>query len=102
MYPPHFDANAKDIIKSFLTADLTRRLGNLYGGSVDVMNHTWFEGVNWHDVLEKRIQSPIVPVSNGPGDTRNFEEYPEEVATNHDMQALDPFQHYFVVFVVLT
>lgn len=28
-YPPHFDANAKDLIKRLLTNDRTKRLGNL-------------------------------------------------------------------------
>ena len=28
-FPPHFDSTAKDLIKKLLTADRTKRLGNL-------------------------------------------------------------------------
>lgn len=96
-YPPHFDLNAKDIIKGFLTANLSSRLGNLVGGAKDVMNHLWFEGVDWQAVLERKIQPPIIPVVVGPGDTRNFEQYPEEQAKVGEENQVDPFQHYFLV-----
>ncbi|KAJ3324793.1 hypothetical protein HDV06_006101 [Boothiomyces sp. JEL0866] len=98
VFPPHFHADARDLIKRFLTADLTNRLGNLSGGSDDVKNHRWFAGVNWEDVLERRIQAPIVPVWSGHGDPRNFEVYPEATKNAHDQVSLDPFQHYFQGF----
>ncbi|KAJ3271761.1 hypothetical protein HDV01_006369 [Terramyces sp. JEL0728] len=98
VFPPHFHADARDLIKRFLTADLTNRLGNLSGGSEDVKNHRWFAGVNWQDVLDRKIQAPIVPVWSGHGDPRNFEVYPEATSSAFEQVSLDPFQHYFQGF----
>jgi hypothetical protein len=54
----------------------------------------------WEDVLALRIAAPIVPACSGPGDTRNFEEYSEELPETANLP-LDPFQHYFVVILFL-
>ncbi|CAG8768468.1 18312_t:CDS:2, partial [Gigaspora rosea] len=76
-FPSHFDPNAKDLIKRLLTSDRTKRLGNLRGGSEDVKKHKWFRGVDWQGLYERRVQAPIVPPYQHPGDTSNFEKYPE-------------------------
>jgi hypothetical protein len=99
VFPPHFAPAARDIVKRFLTADLSSRLGNLQGGSEDVKNHAWFAGIVWDDILNRKIQAPIVPVCAGPGDARNFEIYSEEIVNSNDKVPLDPFQHYFAVHV---
>lgn len=54
--PAHIDPVAKDLIRRLLTADLTQRLGNLKNGARDVMNHPWFEGVDWAAVERKEIR----------------------------------------------
>jgi serine/threonine protein kinase len=95
-FPPHFHADARDIIKRFLTSDLSSRLGNLQGGAADVQNHKWFAGIAWQEVMERKVQSPIVPVCTGPGDTRNFEAYPEALAPDNPDISLEPLNHYFI------
>ena len=67
LFPPHVDAIAKDLIKvrdramtaadpqRLLTADLSRRLGNLRGGVADIKRHPWFEGVSWGAVARREI-----------------------------------------------
>lgn len=70
LFPPHVDAIAKDLIKvrpqrllsdtadrpqRLLTADLSRRLGNLRGGVSDIKRHPWFEGVSWSAVARREI-----------------------------------------------
>jgi protein kinase A len=47
--PSHLSecAAARDLIKKLVTPDLTRRLGNLAGGSADVFGHPWFAEVDW-------------------------------------------------------
>ena len=40
-FPWHFDRHSKDLIKKLLTADLTKRLGNLKGGADDIKRHKW-------------------------------------------------------------
>nr|XP_045605812.1 cAMP-dependent protein kinase catalytic subunit 3-like isoform X2 [Procambarus clarkii] len=50
-WPRHLDTSAKDLIKKLLTQDRTKRLGNM--------------------------KPPIVPKVSYEGDTRNFDDYPE-------------------------
>ena len=40
-FPSHFNPAAKDLIRSLLTADLTKRFGNLANGSRDIFAHAW-------------------------------------------------------------
>jgi protein kinase A len=60
-FPGHIDPYAKDLIRGLLTADRTKRLGNLRGGARDVMDHAWFAGVDWGSLERKEIGAPIVP-----------------------------------------
>ncbi|KAK4691616.1 hypothetical protein P7C70_g9312, partial [Phenoliferia sp. Uapishka_3] len=75
-FPPHIDFVAKDLIRRLLTADLSKRLGNLKDGAMDIKNHRWFEGVDWDLLERKAIRAPIIPQTSTPGDTSNFEKYP--------------------------
>ncbi|GAA6055635.1 hypothetical protein JCM3770_003390, partial [Rhodotorula araucariae] len=74
--PRIIDPLAKDLIRRLLTADLTKRLGNLKGGAEDVKNHPWFEGVDWEAVARREIRAPIIPLTTSPGDASNYERYP--------------------------
>jgi protein kinase A len=60
-FPSHIDMYAKDLIRGLLTTDRTKRLGNLRGGAKDLMDHPWFQGVDWGSLERKEIGAPIVP-----------------------------------------
>ena len=60
-FPSHVDPFAKDLIRRLLTADRSKRLGNLRGGAKDVMAHRWFTGVDWDILASKKIGAPIIP-----------------------------------------
>lgn len=60
-FPSHIDPYVKDLIRGLLTADRSKRLGNLRGGAKDVMGHPWFAGVDWKSLERKEIGAPIVP-----------------------------------------
>ena len=60
-FPSHIDPYAKDLIRRLLTADRSRRLGNLRGGARDVMSHRWFTGVDWGTLERRAIGAPIIP-----------------------------------------
>ncbi|WOO79280.1 cAMP-dependent protein kinase catalytic subunit PRKX [Vanrija pseudolonga] len=75
-FPSHIDPYAKDLIRGLLTADRTKRLGNLRGGARDVMNHPWFAGVDWGSLERKEIGAPIVPRVGSMSDSQNFQRYP--------------------------
>lgn len=78
-YPPYIHPDAQDLLQKLITADLTKRLGNLHAGSRDVMNHPWFAEVTWDRLLKKDIDAPYVPpVRAGVGDASQFDKYPEE------------------------
>ncbi|KAF9434717.1 camp-dependent protein kinase catalytic subunit [Entomortierella beljakovae] len=77
-YPQQFSPSLKDLLKRLLTADLTKRYGNLRGGASDIKNHMWFEGVNWDMVYSRQIEAPYRPTVLGEGDASNFDDYPED------------------------
>ncbi len=67
--PDEIDSVSRDLISSLLTADRSRRLGNLRGGANDIKSHPWFSGVDWKALQEGRIPPPIVPYLGQPGDS---------------------------------
>lgn len=76
-FPPHVDPKARDLVKSFLCADRSLRLGNQRGGADEVRGHKWFRGVDWRLVFERRIPPPWVPKMKGNCDTQYFDRYAE-------------------------
>lgn len=91
---PHFmDPSAKDLIKRLLTTDKMKRIGNLKNGALDIKQHKWFRGVDWNELYNQLIPSPIPVKVTFPGDSRYYENYPEQKDTNStplppDAQAL--------------
>ncbi|KAK3375182.1 kinase-like domain-containing protein [Podospora didyma] len=78
-YPAYINPDAQDLLERLITADLTKRLGNLYGGSQDVKSHRWFSEVTWDRLARKDIDAPYTPpVKAGAGDASQFDRYPEE------------------------
>jgi len=78
-FPSHFDSAAKDLIRKLLTADRTRRLGNLKNGVEDIKHHKWFKGVDWATLVDRSQPAPIIPEVRHEGDTQHFEVYPEPI-----------------------
>lgn len=88
-YPTYINRDAQDLLERLITADITKRLGNLYNGSADIKNHPWFAEVTWERLARKDIDAPYTPpVKAGVGDTSLFDRYPEETEsygqTGHD------------------
>jgi protein kinase A len=78
-YPPYIHPDAQNLLERLITADLTKRLGNLHGGADDVKRHPWFSEVTWERLARKDIDAPYVPpVKAGVGDASQFDKYPEE------------------------
>ncbi|KAI8868283.1 Pkinase-domain-containing protein, partial [Ramicandelaber brevisporus] len=78
-FPAFIGEAARDLIRRLLEADLTMRLGNMQGGADDVLAHQWFKDgrFSWNDVWQRRIPPPIRPMHRFPGDSCNFDKYPE-------------------------
>ncbi|KAJ1779234.1 cAMP-dependent protein kinase catalytic subunit [Coemansia sp. RSA 1807] len=97
-WPPQFDPVARDLVSHLLTADLSRRLGNLHRGSADIKEHRWFAEVDWNRLAAREIPAPLIPPQKVAGDTSNFDKYPETAETYGDMVSEDPFADLFVEF----
>ncbi|GCB18644.1 cAMP-dependent protein kinase type 2 [Aspergillus awamori] len=97
-YPPYLHPDAVDLLSQLITADLTKRLGNLHGGSDDVKNHPWFAEVTWDRLARKDIDAPYVPpIRGGQGDASQYDRYPEETE-QYGMAGEDPHGHLFPDF----
>ena len=99
-WPQHMEQTAKDLIKRLLVHDRTKRLGNMKAGAEDIKKHRsryrmlsilifdkttlhlhlsrWFKSIDWEEVYQRQLRPPIVPNVSSDGDTRNFDNYPEE------------------------
>eukprot|EP00917_Polyrhabdina_sp_WS-2016_P021973 GHVP01047593.1.p1 GENE.GHVP01047593.1~~GHVP01047593.1.p1 ORF type:complete len:276 (+),score=32.61 GHVP01047593.1:829-1656(+) len=73
----YFDLRSKDLVRRLLTPNPEARLGCMEGGAFDVKNHSWFQNVNWNDILHRRCEPPYLPRVTYKYDTSNFDSYPE-------------------------
>lgn len=97
-YPSFMNPDAVDLLSKLITADLTRRLGNLHNGPSDIRNHPWFAEVVWGKLLAKDIETPYEPpITGGVGDTSLFDHYPEE-QLDYGIGGEDPYTQYFLDF----
>ncbi|KAL5604469.1 hypothetical protein BROUX41_002438 [Berkeleyomyces rouxiae] len=97
-YPVYVNSDARDLLERLITANLTKRLGNLYGGSQEVKDHRWFAEVTWDRLARKDIDAPYIPpVKAGAGDASQFDRYPEE-QERYGSDGLDEYGHMFPDF----
>jgi len=91
-FPKHFDKNAKGLVKRMLTADLSKRYGNLKEGSADVLGHPWFATINYTELENMAIPAPFKPKQKDEHDTSNYEDIPDSTSLPQPVPAvLDPF-----------
>lgn len=50
-------SDAKDLIRSLLQIDVTRRCGCMRNGINEVKEHRWFNGVDWLAIYLKNVCS---------------------------------------------
>ncbi|KAK1980654.1 kinase-like domain-containing protein [Colletotrichum cereale] len=97
-YPAYINPDAQDLLEKLITADLTKRLGNLYAGPNDVKNHPWFTEVTWDRLARKDIDAPYTPpVKAGAGDASQFDRYPED-PERYGSSGHDEYGHLFTDF----
>lgn len=83
-FPRHYDAEAKDMTKKLLTADMSKRLV----APERIKEHKFFEGIDFDAVYERRVVPPHVPKIGEPGDCHYFDEYGEP-PDNPDKNSID-------------
>jgi len=74
-FPAWLPPDTRDIVQRLCTRDLSSRLGNMRRGGYEVMEHPFFNGINWRELENQVHEGPVVPDLRYPGDTRYFENY---------------------------
>jgi protein kinase X len=88
-FPRHFDPYARDLVRKFLTADRTRRIGCMREGAEDIKQHKWFRTVDWAKCFNRKLKPPYVPGFKSPDDTSNFDKYPDSNDKQVDLSDKD-------------
>ncbi|KAF7726218.1 camp-dependent protein kinase catalytic subunit [Apophysomyces ossiformis] len=96
-FPAHFSATVVDLLKHLLTTDLSSRFGNLKAGYRDVIEHAWFNEIDFEKLTHRNVKPPFVPKLKGDGDASNFDKYDEEKMP-YGLQQADPYRKYFADF----
>merc|ERR1712083_1192268 len=77
IYQKIFDKNAKALVKKLLTADLSKRYGNLKDGPDDILKHKWFSTLDMVKLERYETPSPYKPAMKDEMDVSNFEDIPD-------------------------
>jgi len=65
-FPSRLSPVAKQFLGDLLAKDPTTRLGSGTEGSQSVMDHEFFQSINWDDAAKRGLQPPFVPESSAP------------------------------------
>jgi protein kinase A len=91
-FPKYFDKDAKSLVKHLLTADLSKRYGNLKDGPNDVVGHRWFGSINFAQLEACALPAPYKPKMKDDMDCSNFEDVPDSTSRPPAVSgAQDPF-----------
>lgn len=79
-YPKHFSSEAVEVIRGFLVAKPTKRLGIVKGGIKRIQEYAWFKKhkFSWKDLFVGVLRAPIVPNISSTEDVSNFEKFENE------------------------
>ena len=72
-YPESLNKNAKHLLEKLFVLDPKERLGSGPDGSENIKNEPYFKGIEWDDVLNKKIKPPFVSKLNSDVDLRYFD-----------------------------
>ncbi|CAG8483366.1 5876_t:CDS:10, partial [Racocetra fulgida] len=104
LYPINMSRDSVSILQKLLTRDPERRLGSGKSDAEEIKRHPFFKGVNWDDMLAKKVPPPFYPTISSPTDTSNFdEEFTREdpvltpVHSKLTMENQDEFLHFSYV-----
>lgn len=74
-FPDHFSEVAKDIIKKLLQLDPMQRLGCVAcGGYYALMNHPFFDGINWESLLSAPAPEVMLNLADNSSDDESLSE----------------------------
>uniref|UniRef100_A0A8B9HUD3 non-specific serine/threonine protein kinase n=2 Tax=Astyanax mexicanus TaxID=7994 RepID=A0A8B9HUD3_ASTMX len=73
-FPRTLSADAKSLLSGLLIKDPNKRLGGGPDDAKEIMRHSFFVGVDWQDVYDKKLIPPFKPQVSSETDTRYFDE----------------------------
>ncbi|KAI5952837.1 PKC1 [Candida jiufengensis] len=73
-YPISLSRTTVLILQALLTKDPLQRLGSSKRDAEEIMEHSYFQDVNFDDVLNCRIQPPYIPELSSEHDYSNFDQ----------------------------
>ncbi|KAL5106756.1 cAMP-dependent protein kinase catalytic subunit alpha [Taenia crassiceps] len=81
-FPFFMSTDARALLSNLLQGDTTKRYGNMRNGVADIQSHVWFTGIDWVDILDRKVKPPYVPHVKDDSDASHFDDYPEEETTD--------------------
>jgi serine/threonine protein kinase len=78
VFPEHVKPQCRDLIRNLVQPTVSKRLGCLRSGSLDVKTHSWFGQIDLLQLIRLQLQVPHVPKIKGELDTSNFPHYDDE------------------------
>ncbi|KAM6467720.1 RAC-gamma serine/threonine-protein kinase isoform 6-T9 [Liasis olivaceus] len=73
-FPRTLSSDAKSLLSGLLIKDPNKRLGGGPDDAKEIMRHSFFAGINWQDVYDKKLVPPFKPQVTSETDTRYFDE----------------------------
>uniref|UniRef100_A0AAY4DKU9 non-specific serine/threonine protein kinase n=1 Tax=Denticeps clupeoides TaxID=299321 RepID=A0AAY4DKU9_9TELE len=73
-FPRTLSADAKSLLSGLLIKDPNKRLGGGPDDAKEIMRHSFFTGILWQDVYDKKLIPPFKPQVSSETDTRYFDE----------------------------
>ncbi|MBN3324097.1 AKT3 kinase, partial [Atractosteus spatula] len=73
-FPKTLSADAISLLSGLLIKDPNKRLGGGPDDAKEIMRHSFFAGINWQDVYDKKLIPPFKPQVSSETDTRYFDE----------------------------
>ncbi|KAF8562013.1 hypothetical protein P879_08836 [Paragonimus westermani] len=88
-YPSAFHVSwaACDLIGQLIQVDLSKRLGVLKRGPLDIRDHAWFTSINWDALFNCRVKPPHLLASRCLTDVPEDSEHPLETVLPGDTSA---------------
>lgn len=73
--PSKMSEDAKSIIGDLLTRNPEQRLGSLADGENGILEHPFFESIDFDELRQKTIKPPRLPKIKDPLDASNFDDW---------------------------
>lgn len=72
-FTSRFSPPLRELLSGLFMKDPDQRLGHGVDGAKKIKTHSWFVGVNWDALLNKKIKAPFIPVLGNNNGLSNFD-----------------------------